>query len=112
MMTRGDKGEGIDDLKTRIEEHRAQLLKSGQMEERRKASLRELVVSWATSRLEKEIEARLGGQDAELMQEVYDRKLDPISASERLLRESAPPRHPQQRPSRWPPSTGSEERLG
>ena len=112
VMTRGDNGEGVDDLKTRIEEHRAQLLKSGQMEERRKASLREFVVSWATSRLEKEIEARLGGQDAELMQEVYARKLDPISASEKLLRESAPPRHHQQRPSRWPPFTSSEERLG
>jgi LAO/AO transport system kinase len=87
IMTRGDTGEGIEELKTTIEKHRSYLEKSGKLEERRRASLREFVISWAKERLEKEMQHRLNREDTELMEKVYDRELDPISASEKLFRE-------------------------
>src|SRR5690606_13280110 len=87
VMTRGDTGEGIEELKSEIEGHRRRLEDSGELEKRRRASLREFVVSWATGRLEREIKERLAREDAKIMEEVYARRLDPISASERIFRE-------------------------
>ena len=87
LMTRGDTGEGVEKLKRTIQQHRKSLEETGTLEKRRREALREFVVSWATSRLEKEIQARLGREDTELMNRVYNRELDPISASEKLFRE-------------------------
>lgn len=87
VMTRGDTGEGIEELKGKIEDHRAYLRESGKLEKRRRASLREFVVSWATVRLEKEMRERLSRDDTDLMEKVYNRELDPISASERIFEE-------------------------
>lgn len=89
VMTRGDSsaGEGIEELKEAIEKHRSFLEESGKLEERRRAALREFVVSWATNRLEKEMHERLDREDAEVMDAVYERKLDPITASERIFKE-------------------------
>jgi GTPase len=87
IMTRGDTGEGIDELKMTIEKHRSYLEQSGRLEERRRASLKQFVISWAKDRLEKEIHERLNREDTELMEKVYGRELDPISASEKLFRE-------------------------
>ena len=89
VMTRGDSsaGEGVEELKETIQKHRAYLEESGKLAERRRASLREFVVSWATNRLEKEMHERLGREDTEIMEKVYDRELDPISASEIIFKE-------------------------
>jgi LAO/AO transport system kinase len=87
LMTRGDTGEGIEELKEAIEEHRADLEESGELEKRRRASQREFVVSWATNKMEKEMQERLEREDTEIMERVYNRELDPISASERLFEE-------------------------
>ncbi len=87
IMTRGDTGEGVEELKTTIAKHRSYLEESGKLEERRRASLKEFVISWAKDRLEKEMQHRLNREDTELMERVYDRELDPISASEKLFRE-------------------------
>jgi LAO/AO transport system kinase len=87
IMTRGDTGEGIEELKEAIEEHRAQLEESGELEKRRRASQREFVVSWATNKMEKEMQERLKREDTELMERVYNRELDPISASEKIFEE-------------------------
>ncbi|MGB3681746.1 MAG: methylmalonyl Co-A mutase-associated GTPase MeaB [Rubrobacteraceae bacterium] len=87
LMTRGDTGEGIEELKSAIEEHRQGLRESGTLKKRRREALREFVVSWATNRLEKEMQERLGREDTELMEKVYNRELDPISASEEIFRE-------------------------
>jgi LAO/AO transport system kinase len=87
IMTRGDTGEGVEELKTTIAKHRSYLEESGKLEERRRASLKEFVISWAKDRLEKEMQQRLNREDTELMERVYDRELDPISASEKLFRE-------------------------
>lgn len=88
VMTRGDTGMGVEELKQTIQKHRSYLEESGRLAERRRASLREFVVSWATNRLEKEMHGRLNREDTELMERVYDRELDPISASERIFKEA------------------------
>jgi LAO/AO transport system kinase len=87
IMTRGDTGEGVEELEATIEKHRSYLEESGKLEERRRASLKEFVISWAKGRLEKEMQERLSREDDELMEKVYGRELDPISASERIFRE-------------------------
>jgi LAO/AO transport system kinase len=87
VMTRGDTGEGVEELRTTIAKHRSYLEESGKLAQRRRASLREFVISWAKVRLEKEMQHRLNREDTELMEKVYDRELDPISASEKLFRE-------------------------
>ncbi len=87
VMTRGDTGEGVEELKAKVGEHRAYLEESGELERRRRAALREFVVSWATNRLEREMHERLSRDDAEIMERVYARELDPISASERIFKE-------------------------
>jgi LAO/AO transport system kinase len=86
VMTRGDTGEGVEELKDVIAKHRTYLEESGKLEERRRASLREFVISWAKDRLEKEMQERLNREDNELIEKVYDRELDPISASERIFK--------------------------
>ena len=87
IMTRGDTGEGVEELEVTIEKHRSYLEESGKLEERRRASLKEFVISWAKERLEEEMQERLSREDDELMEKVYGRELDPISASERIFRE-------------------------
>lgn len=87
LMTRGDNGDGIEELKQTIGKHRAHMEESGGMEKRRRASMRDLVVTWATDRLEKEMSERLGRENTDLMEQVYRRELDPISASERIFEE-------------------------
>ncbi|HET7478438.1 MAG TPA: methylmalonyl Co-A mutase-associated GTPase MeaB [Rubrobacteraceae bacterium] len=87
VMTRGDTGEGVEELKETIQKHRSYLKESGKLEERRRAALREFVVSWATNRLEKEMHERLDREDTQVMEQVYERSLDPISASERIFKE-------------------------
>ena len=87
VMTRGDTGEGVEELKESIEKHRAYLGESGKLEERRRAALKQFVVEWATDRLEREMRGRLEREDTETMDKVYDRELDPIAASERIFRQ-------------------------
>jgi len=87
IMTRGDAGEGVEELKEAIEEHRASLEESGELEERRRSSQREFVVSWATNKMQNEMQERLEREDTELMERVYNRELDPISASEKIFEE-------------------------
>jgi LAO/AO transport system kinase len=87
VMTRGDTGEGVQELKDTIAEHRGFLEQDGRLGKRRRAALRDFVISWATNRLEKEMHERLARKDTELVEKVYNRELDPISASERIFKE-------------------------
>lgn len=87
VMTRGDHGEGVEELKEKIGEHREFLQEAGRMKERHLASIREFILSWATNKMEKEMQDRLSKEDAELMEKVRKRELDPISAAETLYRE-------------------------
>ena len=88
VMTRGDTGEGVGELKEKIEEHRKFLVESGRMKGRHLASIREFVLAWAKNRLEKALQERLAREDAELMEKVRRREVDPISAAETLYREA------------------------
>jgi LAO/AO transport system kinase len=85
VMTRGDTGEGIQELKDTIAKHHRFLEQDGRLGKRRRAALKDFVISWATNRLEKEIHERLACEDTELVEKVYNRELDPISASERIF---------------------------
>ena len=87
VMTRGDTGEGIEELKEAVQKHRSHLQESGKLRVRRRAALKQFVLQWATDRLEREMRGRLEHEDDELMEKVYDRELDPISASERIFKE-------------------------
>ena len=87
VMTRGDTGEGVEELEEAIQRHRDYLEESGKLEERRRAALKNFVVEWATDRLEREMRGRLEREDTETMDKVYDRELDPIAASERIFRQ-------------------------
>jgi LAO/AO transport system kinase len=87
VMTRGDTGEGVQELKDTIQKHRDFLEEDGRLAERRRAAIREFVVSWATNRLEKEMNERLNREDVEIIEKVYNRELDPISASETIFEE-------------------------
>ncbi len=87
VMTRGDNGEGVEELKEKIGEHREFLQESGRMKVRHLASIREFILSWATNKMEKEMQDRLSKEDAELMEKVRKRVLDPISAAETLYKE-------------------------
>jgi LAO/AO transport system kinase len=87
VMTRGDTGEGVQELKDTIQKHRDSPEEDGRLAERRRAALRDFVVAWATNRLEKEMHERLDREDTELVEKVYKRELDPISASEQIFKE-------------------------
>ena len=87
VMTRGDTGEGVQELKDTIRKHRGFLDEKGRLAERRHAALRDFVVVWATNRLEKEMHERLDREDTQLVEKVYKKELDPISASEQIFKE-------------------------
>ena len=87
IMTRGDNGEGVEELKEKIGEHRKFLTESGRMKERHLASLKDFVLSWATNKMENALQERLSKEDDELMEKVRKRELDPISAAETLYKE-------------------------
>ena len=87
VMTRGDTGDGVQELKDTIQKHHDYLEEDGRLAERRRAAIKEFVVSWATNRLEKEMNGRLNREDTEIIEKVYNRELDPISASETIFEE-------------------------
>lgn len=88
VMTRGDNGEGVEELREAIDEHRERLAESGALDERRMESIKDFMLSWTRSRLEKSLRERLERSDEALVQKVYRRELDPISAADTLYREA------------------------
>jgi len=87
VMTRGDNGEGVQELKDTIQKHSDFLEETGRLGERRRAALRDFVIAWATNRMEKEMHERLDREDTQLVEKVYNKELDPISASEQIFKE-------------------------
>jgi LAO/AO transport system kinase len=87
IMTRGDNGEGVPELKKAIEEHREFLIRSGRMERRRMESVKEFMLAWGREKLQERMSERLEQEDEALLQRVLRRELDPISAAEILYRE-------------------------
>jgi LAO/AO transport system kinase len=81
------RGEGIDELVVKLDEHRAHILAEGTLSERRRRNLRNEVLALASARMRRRLEDELSG-DAEfqrLLDEVVERQLDPASAAAALL---------------------------
>jgi LAO/AO transport system kinase len=91
VKTEATRGEGIDELVSRLQEHRAHILEGGQLAERRGRNLRNEVLSIATARMRRRLEEDLR-EDSEfqrLLAEVVERRLDPASAAATLLARAA-----------------------
>jgi LAO/AO transport system kinase len=91
VKTQAAYGEGIDELLEQLEAHREHIVKEGTLVERRKRNLMNEVLSIATYRMRRELEASLR-DDAEvqaMLAEVCERKLDPASAATTILERGA-----------------------
>jgi GTPase len=87
VKTEAARGEGVDELVQRLQEHRAHIVAAGQLGERRARNLRSEVLAIATARMRRRLEEDLH-EDAEfqrLLEEVVQRRLDPASAAATLL---------------------------
>jgi LAO/AO transport system kinase len=87
VTTEATRGEGIDELVAKLDEHRAHIEAEGTLSERRRRNLRNEVLALATTRLRRRLEEGLE-EDAEfarLLDEVVARRLDPATAAGELL---------------------------
>jgi LAO/AO transport system kinase len=87
VKTEAARGEGIDELVSAMDEHRAHILAAGELTERRARNLRSEVLAIATARLRRRLEEDLRGDPEfqRLLEEVVERRLDPASAATELL---------------------------
>ncbi len=86
--------EGLEDLWTRIQQHRQYLSKSGNLEMRRKGRLEREVIEIAERRLrERILQPRMETREfAAILDEVVERRMNPYQAADRILpRTSAVP---------------------
>jgi LAO/AO transport system kinase len=87
VRTEASRGEGVDELVTKLEEHREHIRAEGTLEERRRRNLRNEVLELTTIRLRRRLEESIR-EDAgvqELLDAVVARQLDPASAAAKLL---------------------------
>src|SRR4051794_17030829 len=87
VRTEASRGEGVDELVAKLEEHREHIRAEGTLEERRRRNLRNEGLEVATIRLRRRLEESIA-EDAsvqELLDQVVTRRLDPASAAARLL---------------------------
>ncbi|MFL5955651.1 MAG: methylmalonyl Co-A mutase-associated GTPase MeaB [Gaiellaceae bacterium] len=89
VLTEAMRGEGVDALWEKIAEHRAWLESAGELEERRRRNLSREVFQVASARARRHIEeaVRSDPELRRLLDEVQDRRLDPLSAVRAILRE-------------------------
>jgi LAO/AO transport system kinase len=87
VRTEATTGDGVAELKEKIDEHRALIEAQGTLEERRARNLRNEVLGIAASRLRRRLEASVAGdaETAALLERVVKRELDPASAAGELL---------------------------
>ncbi len=91
LRTEASRGEGVDELAARIDEHRAFIEAAGTLAERRARNLHSEVLGIATSRMRRRLEATAAEdpRTAELLEQVVRRELDPASAATELLERQA-----------------------
>jgi LAO/AO transport system kinase len=92
LKTEAARGEGIAELVSALQQHRAHILAAGHLEERRRRNLRNEVLAIATARMRRRLEEELHADPEfqRLLEEVVQRRLDPASAASALLeRDSA-----------------------
>ena len=87
LRTEAAKGEGIEELATKIDEHRAHIEAEGTLERRRARNLRNEVLGIAAARLRRSLTDAVADdpQVAELLERVVRRELDPATAAGELL---------------------------
>jgi LAO/AO transport system kinase len=87
VKTVASKGEGIGELLEAMDAHRAHIVESGTLQQRRARNLRSEVLGLAAARLRRELEGRIAEDPevAELLEEVVQRRTDPATAAGRLL---------------------------
>lgn len=87
VQTEASRGEGIDELVTKLDEHRAYIEAEGTLSERRRRNLRNEVLALATARLRRRLEEGLSEDEqfARLLDEVVARRTDPATAATALL---------------------------
>jgi LAO/AO transport system kinase len=87
LRTEAARGEGVEELAAKIDEHRRHIEVKGTLAERRARNLRNEVLGIAASRMRRRLEAT-AAEDAgtqELLDRVVRRELDPASAAAELL---------------------------
>jgi LAO/AO transport system kinase len=96
VKTEAARGEGVEALVEKLDEHRAFIEAQGTLSERRRRNLRGEVLALATARLRAQLEAAIGEDErfGALLDEVVARRLDPASAAAQILErlEAATPR--------------------
>jgi LAO/AO transport system kinase len=97
VKTEAARGEGVEALVERLDEHRAFIEAQGTLSERRRRNLRGEVLALATARLRAQLEAAIGEDErfGALLDEVVARRLDPASAAAQILERleaATPPR--------------------
>jgi LAO/AO transport system kinase len=87
LRTEAGKGEGIEELVSKIDEHRAHIESEGTLERRRARNLRNEVLGIAAARMRRKLTDAVADdpQVAELLERVVKRELDPASAAGELL---------------------------
>jgi LAO/AO transport system kinase len=87
LRTEAAKGEGIEELAAKIDEHRAHIEGEGTLEERRARNLRNEVLGIAAARLRRRLTDAVAEdpQVADLLEQVVKRELDPATAAGELL---------------------------
>jgi LAO/AO transport system kinase len=87
LRTEAARGEGVEELAVKINEHRAHIEAEGTLEQRRARNLRNEVLGIATSRTRRRMEATAAAdpETAALLERVVRRELDPASAATELM---------------------------
>jgi LAO/AO transport system kinase len=87
VLTEATRGENVDELWSRVEEHRAFLESEGRLEEQRRRNLANEVFAVASARAKSHVEQAVA-DDPELrrlLEAVQERKLDPLTAVREIL---------------------------
>ena len=87
LRTEAARGEGVEELATQIDAHRAFIEQRGTLAERRARNLRSEVLAIAASRMRRRLEQTVSEDPAtaELLDRVVRRELDPATAAGELL---------------------------
>jgi len=91
VKTEAVRGEGVEELASRLAQHREWVESEGLLSERRRRNLRNEVLGLATVRLRRALEASVREDDEvqDLLDEVVARRLDPASAARAILARGA-----------------------
>jgi LAO/AO transport system kinase len=89
VLTEATRGEGIQTLWEKIAEHRAWLESEGELDRRRRRNLAQEVFGVASARARRHLEdaVREDPELRRLLDEVQERRLDPLTAVDRILEE-------------------------